>query len=611
MHNKRKITRDLYFIGGSDRRIALFENIYPLENGVSYNSYLLTDEKTVLLDTVDNSISELFFENISAVLGGRSLNYVIVNHMEPDHAATLGEVISRYPDVKIVGNQKTLKLIGQFFGIDVSDRFISVKDGDSLSTGRHTLSFYMAPMVHWPEVMVTYDATDKILFSADAFGTFGALSGNIFADELNFKEEWLPEARRYYSNIVGKYGKQVENLLKKASKLDIAMLCPLHGPIWRDDINWFVSKYADWASYTPEEQGVLILCGSVYGHTENAAEYLAAQLAQEGVKNIKLYDVSKTHPSYLISEAFRLSHIVFASVTYNMGIFPKMDDLLNEICAHNLQNRRISIIENGSWAPVAGKLMRQKLEMLKNVSFLGETITLNSARDDKNTRELDELAQKIANTMEIKKENTEVNNDALTNLCYGLFVLSAKEGEKDNGCIINTVMQVTNSPNRIAVGVNKSNYTHGMIEHTGVFNISVLSQSAKFDTFKHFGFQSGADTDKFSDFPDKARDKNGIFRLTSECNSFISARVENVIDCGTHSIFIANVENSAVLNDEPSMTYSYYHEHIKPTPTANADSMKKKWVCKICGYVYEGDELPEDFVCPLCKHGAQDFEPIN
>lgn len=611
MHNERKITQDLYFVGGSDRRIALFENIYPLENGVSYNSYLLTDEKTVLLDTVDNSISELFFENISAVLGGRPLNYVIVNHMEPDHAATLGEVISRYPDVKIVGNQKTLKLIGQFFSIDVSDRFISVKDGDSLNTGKHTLSFHMAPMVHWPEVMVTYDATDKILFSADAFGTFGALSGNIFADELNFKEEWLPEARRYYSNIVGKYGKQVENLLKKAAKLDIAMLCPLHGPIWRDDINWLVSKYADWASYTPEEQGVLILCGSVYGHTENAAEYLAAQLAQKGIKNIKLYDVSKTHPSYLISEAFRLSHIVFASVAYNMGIFPKMDDLLNEICAHNLQNRSISIIENGSWAPVAGKLMRQKLETLKNVSFLGETITLNSARDDKNTRELDELAQQIADTIDIKKENTEVNNDALTNLSYGLFVLSAKEGEKDNGCIINTVMQVTNSPNRIAVGVNKSNYTHGMIERTGVFNISVLSQSAKFDTFKRFGFQSGADTDKFSDFADKARDKNGIFHLTSECNSFISARVENVIDCGTHSIFIANVEDSAVLNDEPSVTYSYYHEHIKPTPAANADGAKKKWVCKICGYVYEGNELPEDFVCPLCKHGAQDFEPIN
>lgn len=373
------LNEDLYWIGGNDRRLALFENVFPVPNGVSYNSYLVMDEKNVLIDTVDKSISGVFFENLTHVLNGKNLDYVIINHMEPDHCATLGELVAKYPDVKIVGNAKIFAMIKQFFNFDIDSRSHIVKENDTLSTGKHNFTFVMAPMVHWPEVMVTYDITDKILFSADAFGTFGAINGNIFADQLEFEKEWLDDARRYYTNIVGKYGVQVQNLLKKAQALDIKMICPLHGPVWRENINWFVEKYNLWSSYTPEENGVVIAFASIYGNTENAADILASRLAENGVKNIKMYDVSVTHPSYILSEIFRFSHVVFASTTYNGGIFCNMETLLLDVKAHNLQNRTVAFMENGSWAATSGKMMKEMFSSLKNIKIIEDVVSIKSS----------------------------------------------------------------------------------------------------------------------------------------------------------------------------------------------------------------------------------------
>ncbi len=400
MYCTREIHPDLYWVGGNDRRLALFENMYPISRGVSYNSYVLLDEQTVLLDTVDRAINDLFFENIEHVLQGRKLDYVIVNHMEPDHCASLAELVLRYPDLKIVCNTKTLGIIRQFYRFDAEAHAHLVKEGDTLCTGKHTLTFVMAPMVHWPEVMVTYDTTDHILFSADAFGTFGALNGNLFADEVNFESEWLDDARRYYTNIVGKYGPQVQALLKKAAGLDIQMICPLHGPIWRENIAWFLDKYQHWSTYTPEEQSVVIAAGSVYGNTTNAAEILAGMLAERGVKNIAFYDVSNTHPSVLVSEAFRCSHLVFASSTYNNGIFTPMETVLLDLAAHNLQNRTVALIENGSWAPVSGKLMREVLGKMKNIRILDSSLTLRSSMKEDQLASLESLADAIVKSLE-------------------------------------------------------------------------------------------------------------------------------------------------------------------------------------------------------------------
>lgn len=396
MYCTRSITNDLHWLGASDRRLALFENAYPIPRGVSYNAYLLLDEKTVLLDTVDLAVGEIFFENLEHVLQGRKLDYVVVNHVEPDHCATLGALLRRHPETQVVGNAKTITMIGQFFCSAMAENALVVKEGDVLSTGRHELTFTMAPMVHWPEAMVTYDKTDKVLFSADAFGTFGAFSGNLFADELNFEKDWLDDARRYYTNIVGKYGPQVQNLLKKVAGLDIQYICPLHGPIWRKDVAWFLEKYQRWSSYTPEDRGVVIAYGSVYGHTENAAAILANRLSEKGVHNIAMYDVSNTHPSVLVSEAFRCSHLVIASATYNNGIFTPMETVLMDLKAHNLQNRTVAVIENGSWAPQAGKLIRGCFEGMKNITVLEQGVTLKSSVKEEQRAALEELADRLA-----------------------------------------------------------------------------------------------------------------------------------------------------------------------------------------------------------------------
>lgn len=399
MYCVKNVTDDLFWIGGTDRRLALFENAYPIPRGVSYNSYLLLDEKTVLFDTVDWAVSGQFFENLEAVLNGRSLDYVIVNHMEPDHCATLGEVVRKYPQVQVVCNPKTVPIIKQFYDFDIDSRALIVKENDTLSTGAHTFTFVMAPMVHWPEVMVTYDMTEKILFSADAFGTFGAMNGNLFADEVNFERDWLDDARRYYTNIVGKYGPSVQTLLKKASALEIRMLCPLHGPVWRENIGWYIDKYMAWSSYQPEEQAVMIVYGSIYGNTENAANILACRLADHGIRNIVMYDVSSTHPSTLISEAFRCSHVVLASVTYNGGIFSSMEHLLSDMKAHNLQNRTVALLENGSWGVLSGKQMRELIGSMKNMEILEQTVTVKSSLKENQMEELDALAAAIAGSM--------------------------------------------------------------------------------------------------------------------------------------------------------------------------------------------------------------------
>lgn len=396
MHSIKQLKKDLFWVGGSDRRLSLFENVFPVPAGMAYNSYLITDEKTVLLDTVDQSISRLFFENLTHILKDRPLDFVVINHMEPDHCSTLQEVVRLYPNIKIVGNSKTITIIKQFFDFDIDSRSLVVSEGDTLCTGAHTLAFYMAPMVHWPETMVVYDTTDRVLFSADAFGTFGAINGNIFADEMDFENRHLDEARRYYANIVGKYGNQVQSLLKKISALDIQMLCPLHGPVWRENIKWFVEKYNRWSQYLPEDKGVVIAYGTIYGNTENAADILASKLSDLGVKDIGMYDVSSVHPSFIVSECFRASHIVIASSTYNNGIFCNMETLLLDLKAHNLQNRIVSVIENGSWAPNSGKQIKEIFSDMKNITILQEGLTIKSALKEAQIDQLDEMAREIA-----------------------------------------------------------------------------------------------------------------------------------------------------------------------------------------------------------------------
>lgn len=400
MYNVRKVTEDIVWVGASDRRLALFENIFPIPRGVSYNSYVLLDEKTVLLDTVDASVAGQFFENLEHVLDGRKLDYLIVNHMEPDHCAMIGDLVRRYPEVQVVGNTKTFGMIKQFFGTDFAERAVTVKEGDTLATGAHTLHFVMAPMVHWPEVMVTYDEKDKVLFAADGFGTFGALNGNIFADEVDFDRDWLDDARRYYTNIVGKYGASVQALLKKASGLESAVICPLHGPIWRENLGYILEKYQKWSTYEAEDQAVVILYATMYGNTASAADALAGRLAAKGVKKIAVYDVSNTHVSELISEIFRASHVVFAAPTYNGGIYPVMENLLADMKALAVQNKTVALMENGTWAPMTAKQMREKLAELKNVTILDTQITIKSAMAPEQEGQLEALADAIVASMD-------------------------------------------------------------------------------------------------------------------------------------------------------------------------------------------------------------------
>jgi len=618
MHCIRKVTDDLVWVGANDRRLALFEGVYSVPAGVSYNSYLLTDEKTVLFDTVDKAVRQRFLENVETALKGRKLDYLVVQHVEPDHSAVIPELIRQHPEIKIVCSARVLEFIKQFYDFDIDSHVRLVEENETLNTGKHNLQFIMAPMVHWPEVMFTYDSTSKILFSADAFGHFGALNGALFADEVDFAKDYMDETRRYYSNIVGKYGTQVESALDKVSALNIEMICPLHGFVWRSNLNEIVSKYMLWSKYEPEERGVMIAYASVYGNTENAAEILACRLRDKGIKTV-IFDVSVTPASEIVSAAFKWSHLVFASTTYNAGIFVTMEALINDLAAHNIQNRRVAVIENGSWAATSGGLIREILGKCEKINILENNVSILSGLKKAQLSDIESMVQAIAADFPAPAGVAAQNNQAAPNavdpntmfkLSYGLFVLTARDGNKDNGCIINTVMQITVTPVKITIGVNKANYTHDMILKTGKFNVSVLSEKAPFSVFQQFGFKSGKDTDKFAGSGEALRTTNGVRYLSEWTNGVISAEVKETIDCGTHTLFVAEVKQAFSLSSDASVTYQYYFDNIKPKPQPPKGN-KKGFVCKICGYVHEGDTLPDDFVCPLCKHGAADFEKLQ
>ncbi|MBR6772182.1 MAG: flavin reductase [Clostridia bacterium] len=593
------ITSDIKYIGVNDRKVDLFEGQYRVPSGMSYNSYIILDEKIAVMDTVDANFTHEWLDNISDALGERKPDYLIVQHMEPDHSANIANFIRAYPGATVVSSAKAFAMMKNFFGTDYADNRIVVSEGDTLSLGRHTLTFVTAPMVHWPEVIVTYDSADKILFSADGFGKFGALDA---------AEPWADEARRYYIGIVGKYGTQVQALLKKAATLDIAKICPLHGPILTENLGYYLNLYNTWSSYTPEEDGIVIAYTSVYGNTKKAVLRLAEKLAANGCPKVVTYDLARSDMSAAVADAFRYSKLVLATTTYNADIFPFMREFINHLTERNFSNRTVALIENGSWAPLAAKVMGEMLEKSKNLTFAETKVRLLSAMNEESAAQIDELAHELCREYLARMDATANKNDlsALFNIGYGLYVVTSNDGKKDNGLIVNTVTQVTNTPNRIAVTINKENYSHHIIAQTGKMNINCLSEEAPFKVFETFGFQSGRNTDKFADCK-PLRSDNGLVFLPRYINSFMSLKVEQYVDLDTHGMFICSITEARVISEKPTMTYTYYQNNVKPKPETEG---KKGYVCKVCGYVYEGDVLPDDYVCPLCKHGASDFEPI-
>ena len=621
MHTETKLSESFYYIGGSDRRLALFENVYPLQNGASYNSYLYLDEKTLVLDTVDESVRGVYFENIEHLLAGRKLDYLVVNHMEPDHASSIGELLLRYPDVTIVISAMAKKFLLNFFPQLENKKFLIVAEGDKLSIGKHVFTFVMAPMVHWPEVMFTYEITEKVLFSADAFGTFGALAGNVLAQPKDYDSAHMAEMRRYYTNIVGKYGEQVVAVLEKAETLEINMICPLHGPIHTGNLNFVMDPYKLWATYTPEDKdGVMIAYSSVYGDTANAATYLATKLAEKGVKNLVMYDVSKTDSSVLVAEAFRVNTIVLAATTYNAGVFVKMEDFLHDLANHKIRNRTIAFIENGSWAPAAKANMQKILEGL-DLNYIDQSLTIASSLTENQLPQLEAIADAVAATVlpaqAEEQEEHPLDLNAMFRLSYGLFVCSSvDENGRLDASINNSFFQVASAPNRVLLAVNKGNVTADNIVKTKKFAISVLSEEADFELFKRFGFQSNKDPEvnKFAGIEnDLGKTASGLPYLKRAANAYFGCKVEQIIDCGSHFLFIAELEEAKILSNAPSVTYAFYFAHIKPKPIPASPSKEKKigWRCKICGYTYVGETLPPDYVCPLCKHPASDFEKVE
>lgn len=594
------ITHDIKYIGVNDHAIDLFEGQYAVPNGMSYNSYVIVDEKIAVLDTVDINFTHEWLDNLQNALGNRNPDYLIVQHMEPDHSANIMNFAKTYPEAKIVASAKAFQMMKNFFGTDFEQTRVVISEGDTLSLGKHTLTFAAAPMVHWPEVMLTYDSTEKVLFSADAFGKFGA---------LDVEEPWADEARRYYIGIVGKYGTQVQNVLKKAAGLDINTICPLHGPVLSDNLGYYLNLYNTWSSYQPEEEGIVIAYTSVYGNTKKAVLQLADKLKSNGCPHVTVYDLARCDMSAAVSDAFRYSKLVLATTTYNAEIFPFMREFIAHLTERNFCNRTVALIENGSWAPLAAKVMGKMLENCKNLTFAENSVKILSALNEESTAELNALADELCKDYLAQQDSTANKNDltALFNIGYGLYVVTSNDGKKDNGLIVNTVTQVTNTPNRIAVTINKNNYSHHVIKQTGVMNINCLSVDAPFSVFEKFGFVSGRNVDKFADCT-PLRSDNGLVFLPRYINSFMSLKVEQYIDIDTHGMFICSVTEARVLSDRETMTYTYYQNNVKPKPETEG---KKGYVCKICGYVYEGDTLPDDFVCPLCKHGAADFEEIK
>lgn len=594
------ITNDIRYIGVNDHRVDLFEGQYVVPNGMSYNSYAILDEKIAIMDTVDAGFTHEWLDNLQNALGSRKPDYLVVQHMEPDHSANIVNFVKTYPEARIVSSAKAFAMMKNFFGTAFEEKQVVVGEGDTLCLGAHTLTFVAAPMVHWPEVLVTYDSKDKVLFSADGFGKFGA---------LDIEEDWACEARRYYIGIVGKYGAQVQALLKKAAGLEIDIICPLHGPVLTENLSYYLGLYNTWSSYQPEEEGIVIAYTSVYGNTKKAVMRLAEKLKANGCPKVVVNDLARCDMAEAVEDAFRYSKLVLATTTYNAEIFPFMREFINHLTERNYSNRTVGLIENGSWAPLAAKVMRGMLEKCKNLTFTDTTVKILSALNEDSGAQLDDLAGELCRDYLAQQDSTANKNDltALFKIGYGLYVVTSHDGKKDNGLIVNTVTQVTNSPNRIAVTINKENYSHHIIKQSGKMNINCLTVDAPFKVFESFGFVSGRNVDKFADC-EPLRSDNGLIFLPRYINSFMSLKVEQYVDLDTHGMFICSVTEARVLSDRETMTYSYYHSNVKPKPETEG---KKGYVCKICGYVYEGEELPEDFICPLCKHGAADFEPIQ
>lgn len=594
------ITDTIKYVGVNDHEIDLFEGQYIVPNGMAYNSYVIMDEKIAVMDTVDARFSHLWLDNLQNVLRGKYPDYLIVQHMEPDHSANIYNFVKVYPNAKIVSSAKAFAMMKNFFGTDFAEKQVIVGEGDTLSLGNRTLTFVTAPMVHWPEVIVTYDDKDRVLFSADGFGKFGA---------LDVDEDWACEARRYYIGIVGKYGAQVQSLLKKAANLDIAKICPLHGPILTENLGYYIGLYNTWSSYQPESEGIVIAYTSVYGNTKKAVLTLAEKLKENGCPKVVVNDLARSDMAEAVEDAFRYNKIVFATTTYNADIFPFMREFINHLIERNFQNKTVAFIENGSWAPLAAKVMKGMFENSKNLTYADTTVKIMSALNEESSAQLDSLAKELCKDYLAKQESTANKNDltALFNIGYGLYVVTSNDGKKDNGLIVNTVTQVTNTPNRIAVTINKENYSHHVIKQTGKMNINCLTTDTPFSVFENFGFKSGRNTDKFENC-EPLRSDNGLVFLPRYINSFMSLKVEQYVDLDTHGMFICSVTEARVISNQATMTYSYYFDNVKPKPETNG---KKGYVCKICGYVYEGDQLPEDFICPLCKHGAADFEEIQ
>ena len=594
-----EITRDIRYVGVNDHKIDLFEGQYTVPNGMAYNSYVIMDEKIAVLDTVDAAYTHEWLDNLRDTLGDRHPDYLVVHHMEPDHSANIASFMRVYPDATVVASAKAFTMMGNFFGDDFKNRRTVVGEGDTLPLGRHTLTFFTAPMVHWPEVIVSYDSTDRVLFSADGFGKFGALDAS---------EDWACEARRYYFGIVGKYGAQVQALLKKASGLDISMICPLHGPVLTENLPYYLGLYNTWSSYEAESDGVMIAYTSVYGNTKRAALLLADELHSRNCPRVVVCDLAREDLAEAIEDAFRHSKLVLATTTYNAGIFPYMREFIEHLTERGYQNRTVAFIENGSWAPLAAKVMRGMLEGSKKISYADQTVSIKSALDERSRSEITALADELCREYMAQHADAAERNDlsALGNIGYGLYVITANDGTRDCGLIVNTVTQVTSAPNRIAVTINKDNYSHHVIKQAGIMNLNCLTVDTPFRVFESFGFRSGREHDKFEGI-EELRSENGLRFLPRYINSFISLKVESYVDLDTHGMFICSITEARAMSDAETMSYSYYHENVKPKPETDG---KHGFVCRICGYVYEGDVLPDDFVCPLCRHGASDFEPI-
>ena len=594
------VTETIKYVGVNDHQVDLFEGQYVVPNGMSYNSYVIDDDKIAVMDTVDIHFTHEWLDNLANVLNGRKPDYLIIQHMEPDHSANIENFLKTYPDTTVLATDKAFAMMDCFFSLDPEVKRLVAENGSTLSLGSHELTFVFAPMVHWPEVMMTYDSTDKVLFSADGFGKFGA---------LDVEEDWDDEARRYYIGIVGKYGAQVQAVLKKAAGLDIQTICPLHGPVLKEDLGHYIGKYDVWSSYTVESEGIVIAYTSVYGNTKKAVEMLAELLRAKGCPKVIVHDLARCDMSQAVADAFRYGKLVLATTTYNAEIFPFMKQFIDHLTERNYQKRTIGLIENGSWAPLAAKIMKGMFEKSKDITWLNTTVKIKSAVSAENKDQLQAMADELCQEYIAQSPEAANKNDltALFRIGYGLYVVTSNDGKKDNGLIVNTVTQLTDTPNRVAVNINKANYSHHIIKQTGILNVNCLSVDAPFSVFERFGFQSGRTVDKFEGIT-PVRSDNGLVILPKYINAAISLKVEQYVDLDTHGMFICSVTEARVMNDKETMTYTYYQNNVKPKPDTEG---KKGFVCKICGYIYEGDVLPDDFICPLCKHGVADFEPIQ